>query len=135
MRTRYLNSFCRLQRSLCLPLVTVVTLAGCEGGRSEYGQVVVQGGEPDRGARIIKEVGCGACHMIPGIGGAEGVVGPPLTAWADRSFIAGHLPNEPDNLVRWIMDAPSVEPKTAMPDLDLTSEQARDVAAYLYTLD
>lgn len=49
-------------------------------------------------------------------------------------MIAGELPNTPDNLVRWIKDPKLVEPGTAMPDLGLSDEQARDVAAYLYTL-
>lgn len=49
-------------------------------------------------------------------------------------MIAGELPNSPANLVRWIKDPKSVEPGTDMPDLGLTDQQARDVAAYLYTL-
>ena len=51
-----------------------------------------------------------------------------------RTMIAGELPNSPDNLVRWIKDPELVEPGTAMPDLGLTDSEARDVAAYLYTL-
>jgi cytochrome c1 len=49
-------------------------------------------------------------------------------------MIAGELPNSPDNLARWIQNPKSVEPGTAMPDLGLTTDQAQDVAAYLYTL-
>ena len=49
-------------------------------------------------------------------------------------MIAGELPNSPPNLVRWLLNPPSVEPGTAMPDLGLTDQQAHDIAAYLYTL-
>lgn len=132
---KHLTRLCPPLCKLCMPFLLLAGVTACEGGRSEYGAVVVRGGDPERGAQIISEIGCGACHKIPGIDGAEGVVGPPLTDWPSRSFIAGKLPNEPNNLIKWIMDAPSVEPKTAMPDLDLTADQARDVAAYLYTLE
>jgi cytochrome c1 len=72
--------------------------------------------------------------MIPGINGADGLVGPPLILFARRTYVAGELPNTPSNLIRWIQDPPAVEPRTAMPALGLSEQQARDVAAYLYTL-
>jgi cytochrome c1 len=78
---------------------------------------------------------CGACHTIPGIDGARGQVGPPLMYFSHRTFIAGELPNKPENLVRWVTSPQAVEPHTAMPNLGLTNQQARDVAAYLYTLE
>jgi cytochrome c1 len=74
------------------------------------------------------------CHTIPGVLGARGIVGPPLTAFAHRAFIGGTIPNTPTNLVRWVLDPPAVDPRTAMPDLGLREQQARDVAAFLYTL-
>jgi cytochrome c1 len=58
-----------------------------------------------------------ACHVIPGVPGARGMVGPPLTMFARRAYIAGQLPNEPDNLLRWLQDPQAVEPGTAMPNL------------------
>jgi cytochrome c1 len=51
-----------------------------------------------------------------------------------QTYIAGQLPNTPDNLVKWIEDPPAIEPKTAMPKLGLSEAQARDIASYLYTL-
>lgn len=89
----------------------------------------------ERGARLISQVGCGSCHVVPGIRGAQGRVGPPLSFWSQRVYIAGRLPNRTDNLVPWLMNPPAVEPGTAMPDLGLTEAQARDIAAYLYTLE
>src|SRR5690348_6599888 len=35
-------------------------------------------GDPQRGALLISREGCGGCHSIPGIGNADGLVGPPL---------------------------------------------------------
>jgi cytochrome c2 len=92
------------------------------------------GGEPDLGRTKIVSIGCAACHTIPGIKQANATVGPPLTKFAYRSYVAGVARNSPDNLVRWLMDPPSVLPSTAMPNLGLTNEDARDIAAYLYTL-
>jgi cytochrome c1 len=91
-------------------------------------------GSPIRGAEEIQRFGCGSCHVIPGIDDAEGHVGPPLTDFGDRTFIAGAVANNEDNLVRWLLDPGSIEPGTAMPDLGLTERQAHDVAAYLYSL-
>lgn len=109
-------------------------LAGCGGGRYTDGAQIVPGGHARIGAHLIASERCGACHTIPGIRGADGLVGPPLTRFARRTYIAGELPNTPPNLIRWIRDPPAVEPGTAMPVLGLNRQQASDVAAYLYTL-
>jgi cytochrome c1 len=111
-----------------------MSLAGCVGGRMERSYTVGTGGAPNRGIQTIVMKGCGSCHTIPGIRAADGVVGPPLLFFARRTYIAGELPNTPENLVRWIRSPQSVEPDTAMPNLGLSEQQARDVAAYLYTL-
>lgn len=94
----------------------------------------VIGGDPELGRAVIAAVECGVCHSIPGIAGANGVVGPPLEDFAQRQFIAGIVPNEPGILARCVRDAPSIAQNTGMPDMPITEEEARDVAAYLYTL-
>ena len=109
-------------------------LAGCRGGRYARAVEIVPGGNPRVGARLIESYRCGACHTIPGIHDADGLVGPPLTLFARRTYIAGVLPNTPPNLIRWVRDPPAVDPRTAMPVLGLSRQQATDVAAYLYTL-
>ncbi|HEX6860760.1 MAG TPA: c-type cytochrome [Caulobacteraceae bacterium] len=91
-------------------------------------------GDPDRGKALIAEVGCGACHQIPGVAGADGLVGPPLGTVGQRTIIAGVLPNTPENLARWIEAPQSVVPGNAMPNMELSNHDARDIAAYLYTL-
>jgi cytochrome c1 len=91
-------------------------------------------GNPHEGKKLIVSYGCGACHTIPGVYTARGLVGPPLYFYGRRTMIAGELPNQPGNLVRWLMNPPAIEPETAMPNLGLSEQQARDISAYLYTL-
>jgi cytochrome c1 len=78
---------------------------------------------------------CGVCHVIPGIANAVGKVGPALNHYSHRSYVAGKFPNEPDTLVRWIADAPAMAPRTAMPAIPMSDQEARDMAAYLYEAD
>ncbi|MDX6396867.1 MAG: cytochrome c [Gaiellaceae bacterium] len=96
--------------------------------------VRVAGGDAERGRGVIVDAGCGTCHTIPGIPSADGKVGPPLTDFAERSFVAGRLPNTSQNLIHWLREPQAVEPGTAMPDLGLSRQAATDAAAYLYTL-
>lgn len=91
-------------------------------------------GDARRGSEVIRAAGCGSCHVIPGIRAANGKVGPPLTFFAARTYIAGRVPNTAANLVQWIENPPAIDPATAMPRLGLSEREARDVAAYLYTL-
>ena len=92
---------------------------------------------PDRlrGATALTQYACSACHTIPGIAGSHPQVGPPLAGMARRTLIAGKLANTPENMVRWITRTHEVDPKTAMPSLGVAEEDARDMAAYLGTLD
>lgn len=121
----------RAARGICV--AAAVALAGCQQG-GPYVTPAVLDGDARRGAMAIERFGCGSCHTIPGVRGATARVGPPLTHWAERTYIAGNLVNEPDNLVRWIMFPDSVEPGTAMPTLGIDEGSARDIAAYLYTV-
>lgn len=109
-----------------------VLLAACAG---ETPAALVEGGDPYRGAQAIQRQGCHSCHRIPGIRGANSYVGPPLDGWSARQYIAGSLENTPNNLIEWIMNPQSIEPGTAMPDMNIKEEEARDIAAYLYTLE
>ena len=113
----------------------VLSSPACGSAPSREPPPQVPGGDPQRGAADIERVGCGACHVVPGISRADGTVGPPLTDFSHRGFIAGQLPNTGPNLIRWLLDPQAVEPGTDMPDLNLTETEARDIAAYLFTLD
>lgn len=115
-------------------LAACFALAGCNAGKDLSAYEVSTGGNAEHGKQVIQGYGCGACHMIPGVQDARGLVGPPLMYFSQRTMIAGELPNTPENLVRWLRNPQSIEPKTAMPNLGLSESQASDVAAYLYTL-
>jgi mono/diheme cytochrome c family protein len=125
---------------VAIAVAAAATAAGLYGAARETDNdtreaaIAMTGGDPDAGRRAIYAYGCGACHTIPGVHGADGLVGPSLKQIGDRVYVAGVLQNTPNNLVRWVMDAPSVDPSTAMPNLHVTEREARDVACYLYTL-
>lgn len=106
-------------------------LAACGGGGGAA-QQAVPGGDAERGRRLAAAYGCGGCHVMPDVPGARGRVGPPLERFAERQYIAGRVPNEPETLVRWIMDPQALDPETVMPDLGVTAEHAIHIAAYLY---
>jgi cytochrome c len=118
----------------CGALVVGMITSTCASSPPSTPPPQVPGGSPRLGAVDIQRFGCGACHVIPGIRGASGKVGPPLTDFAERGYIAGQLPNNGPNLIRWIMDPKDVEPGTDMPDLGVSERQAQDIAAYLFTL-
>jgi cytochrome c2 len=115
-------------------LVGCVALAGCTGDAPGSSYMPNMGGNPHRGRALIVQYGCGACHVVPGIYTARGVMGPPLYFFGRRTMIAGELPNSTDNLIRWLRNPPAVEPGTSMPNLGLNQKQARDIAAYLESL-
>jgi cytochrome c len=92
------------------------------------------GGDPRAGRIEIRKYGCNACHTISGVPGARGLIGPPLDGIAKRYYLAGEIPNTPNNLMRWIQHPREVESHTAMPEMGVTEQDSRDIAAYLYTL-
>jgi cytochrome c len=94
----------------------------------------ITGGLARNGQELIEHYGCAGCHDIPGIRQRGGSVGPPLSGIGARVYIGGKLANRPDNLMRWIQDPQRVEPGTAMPDLGVSPAEARDIAAFLYTV-
>jgi cytochrome c2 len=110
-------------------------LGGCYDEMKRYTTVEQpSGGDTRNGARLIEQYGCGSCHIVPGIPGADGLVGPPLNKLARRVYLAGVLRNSPDNLMAWLQNPQAFAPGNAMPVMGINSNQARDIAAYLYTL-
>lgn len=86
----------------------------------------------ERAILALDSYGCTSCHTISGVVGKDARVGPPLDDVARRAYIAGVLDNTPENMVRWIRDPQGVDPLTAMPDLDVSERDARDITAWLY---
>lgn len=89
----------------------------------------------ERGRALLAQYQCGSCHTIPGVPSSRGFVAQPLDAWSHRSYIAGRLPNRPDLLARWIAAPQALVPGTAMPSMGVSAEDARAMAAYLFTLE
>jgi mono/diheme cytochrome c family protein len=94
--------------------------------------VAAGAGDAGKGLLALQQHACTTCHYIPGMVGSVAHVGPPLDGIAQRTYLAGRLPNSPENMVRWIRDPKSVSPATLMPDLGVSEQHARDMAAYLY---
>lgn len=113
-------------------LLPLAWLAACDSGGPAPARVA--GGEISRGKLLLAQYQCGACHQIAGVAAARGRLGPPLDGFGQRSYIAGSVPNTPRNLTRWLVDPPALKPGTTMPAMGVSEEDARHMAAYLYSL-
>ena len=113
-------------RGLCCAslILLVATASACDDRRAV--------GDVERGRALLAQYQCGACHRIPGVeGAAHGRAGPTLERFAERLYIAGHVPHTRETLERWIGAPQQVVPGTLMPDLGVGPRDARDMAAYL----
>jgi cytochrome c1 len=124
-----------MRRVLLQWTVVLALLAGACSAAPLTRSQQVGSGEPGIGKRLLSDNGCVSCHVVPGIRAEPAYVGPPLDHWGKRSYIAGALPNNERNLVRWITRPQEVEPGTAMPDLDISEQDATNIAAYLLSLE
>ena len=121
------------RRTGALASTLVLVLGGCGGhdrpvlSRASF--------DVERGRAALERFECGACHVIPGVRGAESFVGPPLDGFGRRVQLAGRFANSPEVLVRWLLDPPAMKADTAMPAVGVSESDARDIAAYLYTLE
>jgi cytochrome c1 len=117
----------------CLLIAHVAANAGCNSA-VEKQAAQRTGGNPRRGLEAIQRYECPRCHLIPGVPGAQGRTGPSLEQIATRVHLGGTLPNTPENIIRWIKDPSGIDQLTNMPNQGVTESDARDIAAYLYTL-
>ena len=133
----------RFPSSLAFLAVLVLLSIGAAiaGGLTLYVQTRVKNetqaetmtaGHVAHGHALIVGYGCGSCHVIPGVDGANGKVGPDLTGIAKRAAIAGSLSNDPDTMVRWLKHPQALRPGSGMPEMGISDPTARDIAAYLY---
>ncbi len=107
-------------------VIACATLAACDRPAQDIAKA-----DAERGRLLLWQFGCGSCHRIGGVVGAVGEVGPPLDGVTARVYIAGVLANTPENLIRWIQSPQQIDPLTAMPDMGVSAEQARDMVAFL----
>lgn len=111
------------------------TVAGLQGQTcGSSATLSVGAGSAERGRVAIHQYACRGCHVIPGVAGSDLHIGPPLQGIASRRHIAGRLPNTPEAMVAWIRHPRRIDPESAMPDVGVTEQDARDIAAYLATL-
>jgi len=122
---------------MLLSLIFVACLlpeVGCSQQPMGESLYTIAGGDPNRGRQEITEYGCASCHTIPGVTDADATVGPSLAGWARRNSIAGHYPNTPENLIPWLQAPQQMSPGSIMPNMGISEAAARDISAYLYTL-
>src|SRR5687767_12581653 len=114
-------------------LLLMLTLA-CN--REQRSAPKAQPATPQADARqLITQYGCNVCHVIPGIEGVQGSLGPSLAGVASRPTLSeGAVPNSPANLARFIREPASLNPQTSMPPIGITDAEAETIAAYLLTL-
>lgn len=104
-------------------------LSGCHGPAPR--NVAQQTPAPN----LMIQYGCPTCHVIPGVPGAVGKVGPSLDGVSQRSYLAGSLQNTPPNLAAWLQHPQHFQPGTAMPEMGVTPQDARTIVRYLETED
>ena len=127
------NNTIRLPSAIAVLMVMIATVlaSGCERQKSTVVAASTQTYIVPK--ELMIHYGCPTCHVIPGVPGAVGRVGPSLYQLANRSFLAGKLPNTRANLELWISHPQQYEPGTAMPEMGITPGDARQIAAYLKT--
>lgn len=92
------------------------------------------------GEQLFIQRGCGGCHTIKGLDGANGRFGPNLTHLASREVFAGAIFDLNDkNLRKWLRDPPGMKPMKpdngmGMPNLNLSEDDITKLIAYLETL-
>ncbi len=111
---------------------STIALIACRDHASKWSAALTSG-DASRGKIALTTYGCIACHTVPGIPGSNVLTAPPLIGISQRTHLAGMLENTPENLERWIQHPRQINPRTAMPEQGVTDQDARDIAAYLYT--
>jgi cytochrome c len=120
--------------SLALALAAVsFPAASCSNSKRQVEPPTWQA-QVAHGKYLVRYYGCQTCHEIPDVAGPQGSIGPSLKHTAAKYYLAGQLSNSPENLRRWIQHPHSINPQTLMPDMNVTDEDASDIALFLETL-
>ena len=124
-----------MRHTLQVVLLAGLALAGCgDAPAPDRSYRTVPQGEPQRGLQLLSRYQCGSCHAIPGAVSHSLNSAPSLAGFGRRSYIAGRIPNDARHLQQWLQDPKALFPQTTMPDLGVTPDDARDIAAYLMSL-
>ena len=128
--------FCGLQHSHMALLVVAETPEDYSRWLEAQRQTaaVPADGDAAVGKRVFISKPCAACHTIRGTE-ASGTSGPDLTHVGGRAMIgAALLDNTPGSIAAWIADPQTLKPGNNMPLVPLTSEELRQVTAYVSAL-
>ncbi|WP_240320805.1 c-type cytochrome [Sphingomonas crusticola] len=137
MRKRHVPSTLMFLAALVLLAIAAAGIGGVtlylqNRGQTQARAEAITGGKVANGPALMAGYGCGSCHIIPGITGANGKVGPDLSGISKRTTIAGSLPNDPKTMILWLQHPQALRPGSGMPEMGVTDAAARDIAAYLY---
>jgi len=98
-------------------------------------------GDPNNGRKLFTDSkfyppsGCGSCHTLLGYTTGTYPGAPNLTNVSLRPTLAGEtLQNNPAQMKAWIMDPPSQKRDARMPKLNVSDQEATDLAAFIYSL-
>jgi len=84
---------------------------------------------------LLRTKACGSCHIIPGVEGAYGKVGPTLRGLRDRErIVAGTMENNTENLKAWLKNPKTIKSGTLMPNMGLADDEIEIVIEYLNKL-
>jgi mono/diheme cytochrome c family protein len=129
----FLKKLPGLSRAEYQELAPLPQQTNCRSDAAATARVAESYDEEERGQVVLRQYACHACHRIEGVVGPDTSVGPALVDWRNRRYIAGTLPNTPENLARWITDPAGVSPGTLMPDLGVSQAHAREMADFLFS--
>lgn len=115
--------------------LALLMFAACKKDIRKAASEMTGGGDPDAGKSTLARRNCNACHKIPGVESSRATGGPSLEHWTQHELIAKRYPNTPENLMHWIQDPRAMVDTTYMPSMGVQEKEARDIAAYLYTLE
>lgn len=112
-------------------------------GADDGGEKLDLGGaDPARGRKLMEIRACASCHTFTGVPAfasaapakADDKALPAAIALApDLRFARQRL--RPAALLAWVTSPKNIKPDTAMPDFNLPPADARDIAAYILTVD
>ena len=89
---------------------------------------------PPRVLEIFETKGCKGCHIVTGIPGAVGQIGPKLDGLGNKARIAGgKLKNNRKNLAKWLRN-PKLIKVTMMPNTGLSEEEIEILVDFFDTL-
>lgn len=133
-----ISGLLRLKKLASLILLTlVVALPACNLLREfDFKRGArMTGGTPELGRKRLAQHSCVSCHFIPGVPRGEGKSAQSLAHWYWRRTFLNTYKNTPQNLEKWLETPSHRKPGTAMPDLSVSPQDSRDMAAYLFSIN